>query len=92
MAMAGPNTGRTLVCGGWGCGCWWPRTIRSTGICWCASEELGCEVTLCADGVETLARWSADEFDVLVTDMNMPLMNGYELVRTLRAANAPIIA
>ena len=76
-----------------GCGCWWPRTIRSTGICWCASEELGCEVTLCADGVETLARWSADEFDVLVTDMNMPLMNGYELVRTLRArsTNAPII-
>lgn len=56
-------------------------------------EELGCEVTLCADGVETLARWSADEFDVLVTDMNMPLMNGYELVRTLRArsTNAPII-
>lgn len=56
-------------------------------------EELGCEVTLCADGLETLARWNAEEFDVLVTDMNMPLMNGYELVRTLRArsTNAPII-
>lgn len=56
-------------------------------------EELGCEVTLCADGVETLARWNSDEFDVLITDMNMPLMNGYELVRTLRArsTNAPII-
>lgn len=56
-------------------------------------EELGCEVTLCADGVETLARWNGDEFDVLITDMNMPLMNGYELVRTLRArsTNAPII-
>lgn len=56
-------------------------------------EELGCEVTLCVDGVETLARWNADEFDVLITDMNMPLMNGYELVRALRArsTNAPII-
>ena len=56
-------------------------------------EELGCEVTLCADGVETLARWNAEEFDVLVTDMNMPLMDGYELVRTLRARStkAPII-
>ena len=56
-------------------------------------EELGCEVTLCVDGVETLARWNSDEFDVLITDMNMPLMNGYELVRTLRARHtkAPII-
>lgn len=56
-------------------------------------EELGCEVTLCADGIETLARWNGDEFDVLITDMNMPLMDGYELVRTLRArsTNAPII-
>lgn len=56
-------------------------------------EELGCEVTLCGDGLETLARWNGDEFDVLITDMNMPLMDGYELVRTLRArsTNAPII-
>ncbi len=56
-------------------------------------EELGCDVTLCTNGVETLARWNADEFDVLITDMNMPLMDGYELVRTLRArsTNAPII-
>ncbi|QCI12533.1 response regulator [Pseudomonas putida] len=56
-------------------------------------EELGCQVTLASNGREALARWQPDAFDVLLSDINMPVMNGYELVRALReqGATLPII-
>ncbi|MGJ7515675.1 ATP-binding protein [Pseudomonas baetica] len=56
-------------------------------------EELGCEVVLAGDGAEALALWGKDDFDVVLTDINMPGINGYELTRKLRSigCNAPII-
>lgn len=56
-------------------------------------EALGCRVTLTADGREALQRWQPDAFDALVTDVNMPVMNGYELVQALRCVDSqlPII-
>lgn len=56
-------------------------------------EELGCQVTLASNGREALARWQPDAFDVLLSDINMPVINGYELVRALReqGATLPII-
>lgn len=56
-------------------------------------EELGCSVSICANGDETLKRWNNADFDVLLTDMNLPGMSGYDLTGTLRArgVNAPII-
>lgn len=56
-------------------------------------QELGCEVVLACDGLEALALWHAAEFDLVLTDVNMPRMNGYELASQLRQRDAtlPII-
>lgn len=56
-------------------------------------EQLGCEVTLSSDGAEALTLWGLSHYDVVLTDVNMPRMNGYELARELRAlgTSVPII-
>ncbi|RMP65607.1 hypothetical protein ALQ18_04094 [Pseudomonas marginalis pv. marginalis] len=48
-------------------------------------EALGCSVTLAANGEQALQLWQPDAFDLVLTDVNMPLMNGYELAKALRA-------
>uniref|UniRef100_UPI00333E672C hybrid sensor histidine kinase/response regulator n=1 Tax=Castellaniella defragrans TaxID=75697 RepID=UPI00333E672C len=45
---------------------------------------LGCSVATAADGEDALARWRADTYDVLLTDVNMPRMNGYQLASAIR--------
>ena len=47
-------------------------------------EELGCSVELAANGEEALTLWRKGTFDVVLTDINMPRLNGYELTRELR--------
>ncbi|VXC35688.1 hybrid sensor histidine kinase/response regulator [Pseudomonas sp. 8O] len=56
-------------------------------------EELGCQVTLAGNGRDAMQSWRPGLFDVLITDVNMPLMNGYELAQGLRRvdSNIPII-
>ena len=56
-------------------------------------EQLGCQVTLADDGEDALALWDMEPHDVVLTDVNMPRMNGYELARTLRAegVQCPIV-
>lgn len=58
-------------------------------------EMLGATVTVAKDGEEALRVWleHADTFDLVLTDVNMPRMDGYELARQLRAKGAtlPII-
>ncbi|MCO1624127.1 ATP-binding protein [Pseudomonas putida] len=56
-------------------------------------EELGCSVTLTSDGDQALQSWHRELFDLVLTDVNMPVMNGYELARSLRqqGCNLPII-
>jgi CheY-like chemotaxis protein/HPt (histidine-containing phosphotransfer) domain-containing protein len=60
---------------------------------------LGLQVQTAADGVEALARWEAGGVDMIVTDCNMPEMDGYALSRAIRGIEAqgdrprtPIIA
>jgi len=48
----------------------------------------GYEVTSAIDGVEALEIAKTRGFDVVVTDVHMPRMNGIELVRELRALPA----
>jgi two-component system capsular synthesis sensor histidine kinase RcsC len=47
-------------------------------------EVLGCSVTAAANGEQALAQWSPGRFDLVLTDVNMPIMNGYQLASTLR--------
>jgi two-component system capsular synthesis sensor histidine kinase RcsC len=56
-------------------------------------QELGCTVTLASDGEEALSLWQDDSFDVVLTDVNMPHLNGYELAKALRnqGCTTPII-
>ncbi|HWS56867.1 MAG TPA: ATP-binding protein [Pyrinomonadaceae bacterium] len=44
-------------------------------------EDEGVEVTLAASGAEALARFEAGRFDAVLTDLGMPGMNGWELLR-----------
>jgi two-component system capsular synthesis sensor histidine kinase RcsC len=56
-------------------------------------EELGCTVVLASDGDEALQRWKPGQFDMILSDVNMPRMNGYALTRELRrqGCSVPII-
>ncbi|MCC8397574.1 response regulator [Paraburkholderia sp. MMS20-SJTR3] len=55
---------------------------------------LGCEVTLAEDGQQALDELLARRFDVLITDLWMPVMDGYALANDVRARwpKMPIIA
>lgn len=56
-------------------------------------ELLGCTVSLSSNGADALQRWFCEQYDAVLTDLNMPRMNGYELTEALRQAGvkAPII-
>lgn len=57
-------------------------------------NALGCECMTANDGLEALALASEYEFDVVLTDISMPLMDGIELASELekRKPSLPIIA
>ncbi len=56
----------------------------------------GHTVMLAADGGEALYRAKAERPDMIITDINMPNMDGHTLIRELRAeegfADTPIVA
>ena len=57
------------------------------GICSTLEELLtaaGCRVETSNDGVEALRRIEGSEFDVVLTDVVMPNMDGYELYQEIR--------
>jgi chemosensory pili system protein ChpA (sensor histidine kinase/response regulator) len=47
-------------------------------------EKAGFDVTTAIDGTEALARLGEREFAVMVTDLEMPRLNGYELLEDVR--------
>lgn len=60
---------------------------------------LGYAAESARNGVEALSLWKSGRFSLLLTDCNMPEMDGYELAKTIRASEAatdsrhyPIIA
>ncbi|CAH7407838.1 Histidine kinase [Vibrio chagasii] len=57
-------------------------------------NALGCECMTANDGLEALALASEHEFDVVLTDISMPVMDGIELASELekRQLSLPIIA
>lgn len=48
-------------------------------------EESGHQVIVASNGQEALDRLEANEIDAIVCDINMPVMDGFELVRNVRA-------
>lgn len=62
-------------------------------------QMMGVDVRTATNGREALALWQAERFSVVITDCNMPEMDGYALARAIRAEEAdggrgrtPIIA
>lgn len=49
---------------------------------------LGFAAEVSNDGVEAQARWARGEYALLLTDIHMPNMDGYELVAAIRAEEA----
>ena len=57
-------------------------------------KSAGYEVITASDGAEALEKFQKDYYDLIVTDMNMPVMHGLELIRSIRQTNeeVPILA
>jgi two-component system chemotaxis response regulator CheY len=47
-------------------------------------ETAGFEVEEAVNGMEGVERAMSESFDLLVVDVNMPKMDGYEVIRTVR--------
>nr|WP_314877797.1 ATP-binding protein [uncultured Pseudomonas sp.] len=56
-------------------------------------EALGAHPTVASDGQHALKLWHTQTFDLVITDINMPRLNGYELAQALReqGVDVPII-
>ncbi len=54
---------------------------------------LSVNIVEAVNGVDALVKLKSRKFDLLLTDMNMPEMNGAELIRSVRSmdSNIPII-
>jgi two-component system chemotaxis response regulator CheY len=49
------------------------------------SRVKGLKVTEADDGVDGLRKLAAGKFDIILTDINMPIMDGLKLVRRVRS-------
>lgn len=58
-------------------------------------DRTGYEVMVAPDGMEALTQLGKEKFDVVITDLEMPIMHGYDLIaemkRTPALANIPTI-
>jgi twitching motility two-component system response regulator PilG len=50
-----------------------------------ALERLGCEVATAENGLEALARISQEEFHLLLLDIGLPNLDGYQVAKVLRS-------
>ncbi|MER2562173.1 MAG: ATP-binding protein [Myxococcaceae bacterium] len=84
-ATTGPRSGRVAVCD--------DNDINLT-VAARLVERLGFEVVRARDGAELLELWPTSACDLLLLDLQMPELDGYETLARLRAmgVQAPVIA
>jgi two-component system response regulator MprA len=51
------------------------------------TEKAGCRVETAANGVEAMQKMSACDFDLLLLDLMMPIMSGYEVAEQMRSVS-----
>lgn len=49
-----------------------------------ALKSMGIEVVMASDGMEALEKLNTEKFDLVITDLNMPHLDGYELISSIR--------
>lgn len=54
-------------------------------IVFALSRVRECDVVEADDGVDALRRIAGTKFDIIITDINMPILDGLKLVKRLRA-------
>ena len=57
-----------------------------------ALEKAGFEVEQAINGIEAMEKVLAQSFDLLIVDVNMPRMDGFSFLRTLRRGAAEVAA
>jgi len=48
------------------------------------------DIVKALNGVEAVEKYKENKFDLIITDWNMPEMNGYDLVKYIRSINKDI--
>ena len=54
-----------------------------------ALEHFGYKVTVAANGDEGLKHFNSDHFVLVITDIRMPIKDGYELAKSIRNSDSP---
>ncbi len=49
-----------------------------------ALKSMGIKVVTASDGMEALEKLNSEQFDLVITDLNMPHLDGYELIESIR--------
>lgn len=47
-------------------------------------EYIGCAVDIASDGEEGVRKWEANSYDLIIMDVHMPTMNGYQASQLIR--------